>query len=163
MPSATKIFTELTGRLDYPMLVVTAAASDELAGCLVGFSTQCSIDPARFLVCISDKNRTFELAQRSDALAVHFLGADAADLARLFGGQTGDELDKFSRCRWHAGPHGLPIIDRCDRWFAGRILDRRELGDHWGYLLEPFAAQDAGGGDNLAFSQVKQLTPGHEA
>jgi flavin reductase (DIM6/NTAB) family NADH-FMN oxidoreductase RutF len=163
MPSAAETFTELTGRLDYPMLVVTAAAGDELAGCLVGFSTQCSIDPARFLVCLSEKNRTFAVAQRTDALAVHFLAADAGDLAELFGSETGDDLDKFSRCRWSPGPRGLPILDRCDRWFAGQILDRHDLGDHRGYLLDPFAAHDAGGGDNLAFSQVKRLAPGHEA
>lgn len=35
--------------LDYPMLIVTTRSGGELDGCLVGFSTQCSIDPARFL------------------------------------------------------------------------------------------------------------------
>lgn len=35
----------LTAALDYPMFVVTVAAGGERAGCLVGFATQCSIDP----------------------------------------------------------------------------------------------------------------------
>ncbi|MHB1539220.1 MAG: flavin reductase [Solirubrobacteraceae bacterium] len=54
------------------MAIVTAAADGERSGCLVGFATQCSIEPRRFLVCISVLNRTFEIAQRSNALAVHF-------------------------------------------------------------------------------------------
>ena len=38
------------GALDYPMYVVTAAgAGAEWDGCLVGFATQCSIDPARWV------------------------------------------------------------------------------------------------------------------
>jgi flavin reductase (DIM6/NTAB) family NADH-FMN oxidoreductase RutF len=163
MPSASDTFTTITGRFDYPMLVVTTAASGRRAGCLVGFSTQCSIDPGRFLVCLSDKNHTFRVAAHATALAVHVLGADAIALARLFGSQTGDEVDKFSRCRWHAGPHGLPILDDCDAWFAGEIIERRALGDHAGYLLEPFAAHDGGAGRLLTFSQVKDLEPGHEA
>jgi flavin reductase (DIM6/NTAB) family NADH-FMN oxidoreductase RutF len=163
MSSASEAFSELAGSLDYPMLVVTTAASDQRAGCLVGFSTQCSIDPARFLVCLSDKNHTFRVAEWATALAVHVLAADAIDLARLFGTQTGDQVDKFARCRWHEGPRGLPLLDDCDRWFAGEIIERWVLGDHAGYVLEPFAAHDRGPASLLAFSQVKDLEPGHKA
>jgi flavin reductase (DIM6/NTAB) family NADH-FMN oxidoreductase RutF len=163
MPTAAETFTRLTGDLDYPMLVVTTVADGERAGCLVGFSTQCSIDPARYVVCLSDKNHTFRVAQRAGAMAIHFLPAGATDLAQLFGSQTGDQLDKFGLCSWHEGPRGLPILDRSDRWFAGEILRRCAVGDHWGYVLEPFAAHDGGATATLSFSQVKHLTPGHEA
>ena len=44
---------ELVSELDYPMFIVTCADERERAGCLVGFATQCSIDPPRFLVCLS--------------------------------------------------------------------------------------------------------------
>jgi flavin reductase (DIM6/NTAB) family NADH-FMN oxidoreductase RutF len=163
MPSASQTFTKIAGSLDYPMLVVTATAAGERAGCLVGFSTQASIDPPRFLVCVSDKNRTVRVARRAQALAVHVLPAQAEDLARLFGGQTGDEIDKFTRCRWHAGPRGLPILDECPRWFVGDVIERRALGDHIGFLLEPFAAHDDGPRSLLAYSRIKDLDPGHEA
>jgi flavin reductase (DIM6/NTAB) family NADH-FMN oxidoreductase RutF len=163
MGSANEAFTEITGDLNYPMLIVTTGAGGEHAGCLVGFATQCSIAPGRFLVCLSDKNLTFRVAQRSDALAVHFVPARAPHLAELFGSHTGDETDKFDRCRWHAGPRDLPILDECARWFAGAILERRPLGDHWGYVLEPFAVHDSGTDPLLTFSQVKHLEPGHRA
>jgi flavin reductase (DIM6/NTAB) family NADH-FMN oxidoreductase RutF len=161
MAAMDDAFAEIVGDLEYPMLIVTTVAGAERAGCLVGFATQCSVAPARFLVCLSDKNRTFRVAQRSEALAVHFVAAGAAHLAELFGSHTGDELDKFDRCRWHGGPRGLPILDECDRWFVGAILERRPLGDHWGYLLQPFAAHSSGSGPRLGFSQVKHLDPGH--
>lgn len=163
MSTADETFAELTGQLDYPMLVVTTTAGDTSAGCLVGFATQCSIDPGHWLVCLSDKNYTTRVAERADALAVHFLAESQAELARLFGSETGDEIDKFDRCDWHPGPAGLPILDQCDRWFAGRILDRYVLGDHVGHLLEPFAAHLAGDPATFDFQRAKRLEPGHAA
>jgi len=158
--SADEAFSRLVGELEYPMLVVTAIADDRPAGCLVGFATQTSIAPARYLVCLSDKNQTCRVAERSEGLAVHFLAASASDLARLFGSETGDDSDKFSRCEWHAGPHGLPIIDACRRWFAGTIVDRMRLGDHIGHVLEPVAVHDEGDSPLLGFQEVKELERG---
>ena len=86
-----------------------------------------------------------------------------AGLAELFGGETGDEVDKFSRCGWHPGPLGLPIIDACGRWFVGGILERQTLGDHVAFVLDPVAAGDDEGGEHLTFSDVKHLEPGHDA
>jgi flavin reductase (DIM6/NTAB) family NADH-FMN oxidoreductase RutF len=156
-------FVKLTGRLNYPMLLVTTAAGGERSGCLVGFSTQGSIDPARFIVCLSDKNHTTRVASAAAALAVHFPPADALELAELFGSETGDEIDKFSRCEWHPGPLGLPIIDACRRWFVGTILEREKLGDHVAFVLEPVDVCDDGEGDTMTFSDVKHLEPGHNA
>lgn len=162
MESAEQAFVEITTALDYQMVVVTAHGDDGPAGCLVGFSTQCSVDPPRYLVCLSDKNRTQRIASEADVLAVHFLEDDAIELARLFGEQTTDETDTFSRCQWRAGPSEVPILTDCDRWFVGKILERRTLGDHVGFLLEPIEAQVQGPGKGLFFQQVKNLDPGHQ-
>ena len=154
-------FTAITTALDYPMLIVTADAGDGPAGCLVGFSTQCSIHPGRYLVCLSDKNRTERVASEADVLGVHFPAARQLDLARAFGGETTDEDDTFARRRWHPGPSDAPILDECGRWLVGRILERRPLGDHVAFVLEPIAAHDEGAEPSLLFSQVRDLEPGH--
>jgi flavin reductase (DIM6/NTAB) family NADH-FMN oxidoreductase RutF len=151
------------GELDYPMLIVTTSVGDERAGCLVGFATQCSIDPERFLVCISQSNRTFEVACASEALIVHFPTEQMHELVALFGSQTGDELDKFERCPWRPGPRGLPVLDDCPRWFAGEVCGRLALGDHHGFLLQPFDARRECGGSGYPFQRAKRLAPGHEA
>jgi flavin reductase (DIM6/NTAB) family NADH-FMN oxidoreductase RutF len=156
-----RTLARIVSGLDYPMMVVTAHSQKGPAGCLVGFSTQCSIHPPRFLVCLSDKNRTEHMASHADVLAVHFLAEDALGLARAFGEQTTDDTDTFSRCRWHEGPRGAPILDACGQWFVGEILERRPLGDHVAYVLRPIAASDSGPGPGLTFQQVKDLDPGH--
>src|SRR6202165_3441501 len=90
-------FNELVSDLDYPMFILTTRAGDgERAGCLIGFTTHCSINPPRVLACLSKRNRTFRVAQRAEVLAVHFVPAEATQLADLFGGSTGDEHDKFA-------------------------------------------------------------------
>ena len=95
-------------------------------------------------------------------LGVHAVPADAADLAELFGGETGDEVDKFSRCAWHEGPEGVPILDRCENWFVGRVLERSDAGDHDAFLLEPVAAESGDAGE-FTFHRAKRIEPGHEA
>ena len=146
------------------MFVVTAVAADgERAGCLIGFATQCSIHPPRFMVCISKQNRTFDVVGSADALVVHFLGAEQRELAVLFGAETGDEVDKFELCAWQPGPGGAPVLDDCVGWFAGKVLERRALGDHLGLWLEPTAAEDRGGAVGLGFQDVKEIDPGHPA
>lgn len=159
-----KTFLKLAGGLDYPLFIVTAAEAERREGCVVGFATQSSFDPARFLACLSRANRTSRLAQETAALAVHLVPRDHSDLAELFGGVTGDEVDKFARCEWQAGPRGLPILDDCPSWFAGDVLERFDLGDHMGFLLDPFAAQhDDEAGESLYFQRVKYIDPGHPA
>jgi flavin reductase (DIM6/NTAB) family NADH-FMN oxidoreductase RutF len=153
---------ELLARLDYPMFIVTLAVDGERSGCLVGFTTQGSIDPPRFIVCLSERNHTFALAQKADVLVVHMVPSDAVDLAELFGGETGDEIDKFARCDWSQGPAGTPVLDRCENWFAGRILERFDVGDHHAFLLEPFESHSDGDERQFDFHRAKRIEPGHE-
>jgi flavin reductase (DIM6/NTAB) family NADH-FMN oxidoreductase RutF len=159
--SVEKSFDALADALDYTMLIVTTEADGERAGCLVGFATQCSIEPRRFLVCLSNLNRTFEIAQRRDAIAVHFPPAGAAPLAELFGGKTGDEVDKFARCAWHEGPEGMPILDDCGQWFVGRVRERVPLGDHVGFVLDPLVVRFEPCEGQFSFHRAKRIVPGH--
>jgi flavin reductase (DIM6/NTAB) family NADH-FMN oxidoreductase RutF len=146
------------------VFIVTAVApGGERAGCLVGFATQCSIRPPRFLVCISKQNRTFDVVRSADAAVVHFLGSGQRELAALFGGETGDEVDKFELCKWSPGPQQIPVLDDVPGWFAGRVLERLDLGDHAGLWLEPFVAEDRNRPVNLGFQAVKPVEPGHPA
>ena len=161
--SPQEAFEEIVGELDYPMIVVTAAAGGRRAGCLVGFATQCSISPPRFAVYLSEKNRTYRVAREADALGVHFLSTEDGDLARLFGGETGDEVDKFAGIQWREGAAGTPLIERCRNRFVGRVLERRTAGDHVAFLLEPIEAERGAAVRPFPFHRAKRIDPGHDA
>lgn len=154
-------FERLAATLDYPVYVVTTAVDDERSGCLIGFATQCSIHPPRFLACISKKNHTLALARRAGVLAVHVVEKKDAATAELFGGETGDRVDKFARVGWH-WRHGVPILDACERWFAGSCIEQIDLGDHVGFLLEPIDTQPAASAEQLTYQDARDIEPGHK-
>lgn len=156
-------FDALMESLDERVFVVTVRHGETRAGCLIGFGTQVSIGPRRFLACLSDKNHTYRVAARgAEHLAVHLLPPDRRDLAELFGGESGDEIDKLSRTPWTEGPGGVPLLDDCPDRFVGRVLERTALGDHVGFLLEPVGAAFAGRG-SLPLRHAVDIDPGHEA
>jgi flavin reductase (DIM6/NTAB) family NADH-FMN oxidoreductase RutF len=157
-------FEKVVDKLDYPMFVVTTRAGDRLAGCLVGFATQTSIDPPRFLVGLSKVNHTFRVAVDAPGLVVHVVPREHRDLAELFGGTTGDDVDKFTRCEWSDGPMGIPVLHEAAAWFSGRTLARFDLGDHMAFQLEPGPGEvGAATGELVTFQDVRDLQPGHEA
>lgn len=156
--SGTSAFHDLVADLDYPMVVVTTAGS----GCLVGFTTQCSIDPPRFVVFVSKANHTHHHAMAADVLAVHVLDERDQRIAEVFGELTGDEVDKLSLVAWTAGPEGVPVIDDVAGWFAGRVLDRVDGGDHTGFIVEPFAGAKRRDLVQLGYQDLQDLDPGHK-
>ena len=162
-PLSPAEFDAFVAGLDYPMFVVTAAAGGERAGCLIGFATQTSIDPPRMLVCLSEANHTLRIASRADLLAVHLLDRADHPLAELFGGETGDEIDKFSRVAWRPGPSGVPLLDDAARVLVGRVIERVPLGDHIGHLLEPVAVADPDQGPVFTMAQAEDIEAGHPA
>lgn len=159
-------FPGFTEALDGPMYVVTAASGTRRAGCLVGFASQCSIDPPRFVVWLSTANRTYRVARTADHLTVHLLHQDDRATADLFGGETGDDVDKFARAGWHEGEAGSPVLDGIPTWFTGRIEGRIEGGDHVGFLLAPVAEATPPTRPPpplLRYQDLRDLDPGHPA
>jgi flavin reductase (DIM6/NTAB) family NADH-FMN oxidoreductase RutF len=158
----TAVFDAVVAAADYPVLLVTVQAEGRRAGCLVGFATQVSIEPRRFLIGLSKKNHTYRVAQRADRLAVHLLGSEQRSLARLFGGETGDDIDKFMHCGWHSGPGGIPVLSTVPCWFSARIRERYDFGDHVGVLLEPEdGAVLRHAAETLHYHSVADLVAGH--
>lgn len=152
-------FASLVGLLDYPMVVATVPSS----GCLVGFTTQCSIDPPRHLVCISKANHTHAPALASTAMGVHVLDESDRGLASIFGELSGDDVDKLSLVPWRPGPLGVPILDDAAAWFVGRVIERVDLGDHTGHVLDVVDAEVRRWRGQLGFQALKGMPPGHPA
>lgn len=124
-----------------PLIVVTTASGGQTAGCVAGFHTQCSIDPVRYAVWLSKANHTYRVVLFATHVAVHFLDATDHGIAELFGGSSGDDVDKFADIAWSAGPGAVPLLDAC----PNRIVLRRTTvwddgGDHVCVIGEPVDA-----------------------
>jgi flavin reductase (DIM6/NTAB) family NADH-FMN oxidoreductase RutF len=103
------------------------------------------------------------VARRADAVAIHAPDEGAQALAELFGGETGDEIDKFERCDWSGGPRGLPILAGVDAWFTARVIDELDLGDHAGLVTEPEETRRGAALRPLRLHAASRIDPGHEA
>lgn len=153
----------LVTSLDYPMFVVTATGPEGPSGCLAGFVTQCSIDPVRFLACVSKENHTFGVASAAESLAIHLLGRDQVATASHFGERTGDRTDKFAGVAWAPGPHGAPVLAECAAWVEGPVLASHDLGDHQGFVVGVGAGGAGPAAPQLTFKALPPLDPGHPA
>jgi flavin reductase (DIM6/NTAB) family NADH-FMN oxidoreductase RutF len=158
-------YDALVAAADAALVVVTATYRGERGGCLVGFNCQCSIEPARHAVWISKANHTCRVALQATHLGVHFLDRADLGLARLFGEQTGDEIDKFEQCDTIEGPHGVPMLAACpDRMVARRRTAMDDGSDHVCFVLEPIDVRRARTVRvPMRISDASALTPGHAA
>lgn len=145
------------------MVIVTARAGDELDACLVGFHSQCSIDPLRYAVWLSAANRTTDIARNASALRVHWIAAHRRDLAELAGGQSLDRHpDKMAQLRWRDAGDGTVLLDGANGSIAGPIVHRHDDGDHVCFVIEPFDATPATD-PVLRYTDVRHIAPGHDA
>jgi flavin reductase (DIM6/NTAB) family NADH-FMN oxidoreductase RutF len=157
-------FDDIVASLDARMVVVTTAAGGERAGCLVGFHTQSSIDPPRYAFWLSKANHTYRVGLLATHFGIHFLSAEDAELAELFGTRTGDDVDKFAGLDVVTGPAGVPVLAHCPhRLVVRRIAELDEGGDHVCITSEVVETHSPGRFSPLLLSQVEHLNPGHEA
>lgn len=161
---AERPFDDLVAAMDSAMVVVTVASDGDRDGCLVGFHSQASIEPPRYAVWLSKANRTSTLARHAHHLAVHVLGDDQHELAELFGGATGDEVDKLAGVAWEPGPDGVPLLADCPNRFVGRVTERIQgEGDHNLWILDPIDVQAGHAPPPLRLSAATDIDPGHPA
>ena len=145
-------------RVDFPYYLLTVRTPEEMSGCLAGFVTQCSIDPPNFVACISHLNHTLGVAVRSQSMGLHLLGEDQLDMARLFGEETGDEVDKFADADWRIGATGAPLLADVSLALEGTILGHFSVGDHEAFLVRAVAGPGHG---LLTHRTSPRLHPGH--
>ena len=161
--STSRPFDAIVRSIDASMTVVTASMSGQDAGCLIGFHSQCSIRPERWVAWVSPANRSFPVITGANRVAIHFLGDDQHDLAVLFGSETGDEVDKFAHCDVNRSS-GPPVITRCANvMVADRVALLDDGGDHAGVVVEPVEVRAEASFVPLRLASVDDLDPGHEA
>lgn len=153
---------ELVAHSDTALIVVTTASQDQRAGCLVGFHTQCSIEPFRYAVWLSKANHTYRVALFATHFAVHFVSTDGDDLAELFGTRSGDEVDKFSMCQWTVGPGGVPILSGLPSILFERQTLWDDGSDHACVVGVPVGLDNDQPFEPFRLSDASRLQAGHD-
>jgi flavin reductase (DIM6/NTAB) family NADH-FMN oxidoreductase RutF len=164
MQMSDDAFDTLMASADPPLIVVTTAAEDERAGCLVGFHVQSSITPEHYCVWLSKANHTYRVSLRAEHFAVHFLTVEDLALAERFGTLTGEDTDKFAGLDLDLDEYGVPLLDACpNRMSLERISMLDDGSDHVCLTTRVTSAHTAGNFKALRVSDAAHLEPGHES
>ncbi|HEY1699387.1 MAG TPA: flavin reductase family protein [Trebonia sp.] len=158
--------------VDPAAVIVTCASGTDRAGCLVTFSSPCSVDPPRYAVWLSHRNRTYHVALEADELLVHMLTHADLPLAEYFGGVSGRREDKFASVPW-TDRDGIPLLGTHGGWLRGRVLSRvpgrgETGGDHTCFVLTPVTVEPAAAGPAMSpaatrplrMSDLRHVSPG---
>ena len=156
--------------LDHPMAIVTTASGEVRSGCLVGFHCQCGIDPPRYAIWLSKGNHTYRVGRAvRDVRRALPDAPTTTSWPQLFGTDTGDDVDKFTRCAWTRGPDDVPLLDACPIRFVGRRVALVDAGpDHVCLILEPVDGRARSTPSRrrdrprLMFRDVLDLPAGHD-
>ena len=160
---AEDAFTRLMASVDPALVVVTTAAEDQWAGCLVGFHSQSSIDPQHYCLWLSKANHTYRVGLRAARFGVHFLSSTDLGLAERFGTRSGEDVDKFAGLETDAA-HGVPLLPGCpDRMLVERIALLDDGGDHVCVTTRVLDSWASGALTPLRVSAAAHLDPGHES
>ena len=121
----TMTFDSVTDQLRSTPVVVTTASQGDQAGSVVGFHTQCGVDPVRYAVWLPAPGRTYDVARHATYIAVHVIDDSAMTIDE--GSTAAGDLDAdwFDRCSWRPGPGGVPLLATCPNHLVLRLVSAR--------------------------------------
>ncbi|MGC4003824.1 MAG: flavin reductase family protein [Pirellulales bacterium] len=127
--------------------IVTSASVERRGGLVATWVLQASLDPERPVVVtgIAPNHYTSELIEKSQAFALHLIGANQIPLAMNFAIGSGRDRDKLAGLETMTVKTGAPILRDCLAWLDCKLLNRYDTGDRVYYWADVVA-----GGRTLA-------------
>ena len=162
--SSTDDLTAFFDRVDYPLYVVTVRSpAGEMSGCLAG-SSPSAASARRISSCASRRRTTRSMSPSAlRGWGCTCWAMDQADLARLFGEETGDLVDKFAAVDWRLGSTGAPLLVDTAVSMEGEILGHFSVGDHEAFFMRAVRSVAGGRPGILTYRGIPPLEPGHPA
>ena len=155
-------FATLMAAADPALIVLTTAAENDWAGCLVGFHAQSSITPQHYCVWLSKANHTYRVSLRASHFAVHFLTEQDFTVAQRFGTLSSEHTDKFAGIDVDLDKHGVPLLRGCpNQMSVERIAVLDDGSDHVCLTTRVSSANAMGSFVPLRVSSATHLVPGH--
>lgn len=134
----TAFFTMTSG-----LYVVSAAAGDRKAGCVVNTAVQVTSSPARISVAVNKENFTAGVIADAGTFAVTVID-QTADMIYIgnFGFRTSANFDKFERYEERPTALGAPYVpEHAAALFSCRLVETLDVGTHLLFIGEVEDAQ----------------------
>ncbi|MBS7651284.1 MAG: flavin reductase family protein [Candidatus Bathyarchaeia archaeon] len=110
--------------------VVTSKAGSKINGLTIAWATQVSFQPPIVAVSVGKTRYTHDMIQSSRIFAVNILHEGQVEVARLFGLQSGRDIDKFATIPYETKVTGAPILKDCLAYLDCEVERAIPVGDH---------------------------------
>ncbi|MEM3676570.1 MAG: flavin reductase family protein [Candidatus Bathyarchaeia archaeon] len=110
--------------------VVSSRKDGKINGLTVAWMTQVSYQPPLIAVSIGKARYTHEMIESSRVFAVSILHEGQLEVAKLFGLQSGRDLDKFAHVAYETRVSGSPILKDCLAFLDCEVDSSLQVGDH---------------------------------
>ncbi|MDO9695053.1 MAG: flavin reductase family protein [Candidatus Latescibacteria bacterium] len=135
--------------LPSPVVIVGAAAGPLRGGLTAAWVTRVSTAPPLLAVAVSPLRHTHGLLRDEGEFTVSVLREGQVEVARLFGLQSGRDLDKWERTPAVLLGGGVPALRDCAARLLCRLVARHPAGDHDLLVGEVLVSEVVGGGPAL--------------
>ena len=122
------------GTMTYGIYALTTAHEGQTNVMLASWVSQVSYDPPLIAIAVHPNRRSHELIETSGAFVLHVLKKSQKGLLTQF--MVSDPAAKFKGIDWKPGNAGCPILKDCVAWFACKLKDRIQPGNHTIFLGE---------------------------
>ncbi|MCU1638296.1 MAG: flavin reductase like domain protein [Microbacteriaceae bacterium] len=120
-------FRDMLGRYPTGVVIVSASTPDGPVGMAVNSFSSVSLDPPLISFCPMVTSATWARIRPVGSFAVSTLGANHADVSRLFAQR---DVDKFAEHEWAVSPAGHPVIADGLGWIDATVEWVAPAGDH---------------------------------
>src|SRR3954471_2195192 len=97
-------------RLTTGVYIIGAAHGGRSNAFTAAWLMQVAFDPLLVALSVNASNASYPLLKESGAFVVNVLHRGQLELARHFGTQSGNDVDKLRAVRWRAGQFGAPVL-----------------------------------------------------
>jgi flavin reductase (DIM6/NTAB) family NADH-FMN oxidoreductase RutF len=153
--------SEIFGRLDRELWLVTAAAGSQRGGLIATFVSQASlpVECPRVLVGVAKQHATWSLIEQSRAFGLHLLWEAQLEWVWRFGIASGHEFDKFEGLEPGTRSTGSPWLADAAAWLDCRVESSLDTGDRTVYLAEVVEALAGPARPVLTAKRMLELAP----
>ena len=117
--------------INYGMYVLTSKDGDQLDAATVNWVTHASFNPPLVVVGVKKDSDSFKLVKGGGNFALNVLAADQRDLAFAFFKHVEPEGNRIGPATFTINEtSGAPVLAETPAWFACRVVDINETGDH---------------------------------
>ncbi len=136
-------------QLPAPVAIIGASDGKTTGGLTAAWVTRVSLEPPLMLVAIGHDRFTHGLLTESDEFTISLPRDDQVETARLFGLQSGNEIDKWSEVDHVLLGAGIPAMQDCCARYLCRIVRLFQTGDHDCFVGEVVEAEVLSEGNAL--------------